>query len=327
MAGYDLPEGQYDNRSVSEDELWSAISNLFLSRIRTQSSYKYGLMKAILDNIYNVDDNLMLTFVQVFSKFAEIYWNLILKHHLSQQIKVKDKKGTYLEQILHAAAEKYKLPKDISYENLTPTMMMDINHQVKQKCKTYVVRALYEDTKMLFYSFSKRKQIIEINPQMYMFICKHKIAIEKLNYYEWVRFLESVNKDYLSNNLLTKIDESAKRKNLTYYRNILFKEFENKCFYCGKSLGKQVDVDHFIPWSFIKDGSLWNMVLACPKCNRSKSDKLAEKKYLDMLVIRNRHIIIERNDDIVNYKESKLRSLYYWAQVNGYSEEWKPRKE
>lgn len=50
------------------------------------------------------------------------------------------------------------------------------------------------------------------------------------------------------------------------YRQILFEEFENKeCFYCGRKLSpKRIDVDHFIPWSFIKDDNLWNLVLACP---------------------------------------------------------------
>ncbi len=45
-------------------------------------------------------------------------------------------------------------------------------------------------------------------------------------------------------------------------------EFENKCFYCGKPvIKKTVEVDHFIPWSFMKDDQIWNFVLACPECN------------------------------------------------------------
>lgn len=62
--------------------------------------------------------------------------------------------------------------------------MIDIYHQVKMKCKAYVVGALFEDTKHLFYSFSKKGEWIQINPRMYEFICKHKVIIEKLNYYE-----------------------------------------------------------------------------------------------------------------------------------------------
>ena len=153
MAGFDLKEGQYVNRDVSEDELWSAFSCVFSSKSRNDSSYKFGVLKAIIDNLYNVDDQLRLTFDQIFRKFAEIYWNLILKYGLRQKAVTNDNRETYLEQVLHASAKKYGIKEVIPYESLTPEMMIDISHQVKVKCKKYVVGALFEDTKRLFYSF------------------------------------------------------------------------------------------------------------------------------------------------------------------------------
>ncbi len=131
------------------------------------------MFKAIIDNLYNVDENLILSFDKVFAKFTEIYWNLILKHHLKQQIQAEGKGGTYLEQIIWKSVKKYKLPQDIPYESLTSEMMSDINHQVKMKCKTYVVGALFEDTRKLFYSFSKKEEWIQINP-VYKHACSFK---------------------------------------------------------------------------------------------------------------------------------------------------------
>mgnify|MGYP000224375912 CR=1 FL=1 len=92
--------------------------------------------------------------------------------------------------------------------------------------------------------------------------------------------------------LLDKIDESAKRNNLTYYRNLLFNEFGvHNCFYCGKPLKPdKIDVDHFIPWSFIKDDMLWNLVLSCPHCNRQKNDKLPDETFLYILQERNKKL-------------------------------------
>lgn len=324
MPGYDLKEGKYIERNLSEDELWSAFTSLFSSQTTMVSSYKYGFLKAIIDNLYNTDENLILTFDQLFSKFAEVYWNLILKYHLKQQAK----KETYLEKIILEAMAKYSLPDAIPYESLTADMMIDISHKVKQKCKTYVIGALYEDTKQLFYSFSKKGEWLQLNPQMFEFLCKHKVAIEKLNYYEWARFLERVNDDDSVDHLLSKIDESAKRNNLSYYRDILFQEFENKCFYCGKKVTRgHVEVDHFIPWSFIKDDNLWNFVLACPDCNNKKRDKLADKKYLRDLVVRNSKIVIEKNTGMNNYQKGKLLNIYGWAIQNGYNKIWSPEKK
>lgn len=45
----------------------------FFSKSRNDSSYKYGFLKAIIDNLYNVDKDLKLTFDELFSKFGEIY--------------------------------------------------------------------------------------------------------------------------------------------------------------------------------------------------------------------------------------------------------------
>ena len=85
MAGFDLKEGAYEVRNASDDELWSAFACVFSSKSRNDSSYKYGFLKAIIDNLYNVDTDLRLSFDQLFSKFSEIYWNLILKHGLRQK--------------------------------------------------------------------------------------------------------------------------------------------------------------------------------------------------------------------------------------------------
>ncbi len=286
IAGHKLKNASFRTEQVSEDELWSAFAHLFSSQTKMVSSYKYGFLKSIIDNLYNVDENLTLTFDQLFSKFGEIYWNLILKYELRQQ----SRKETYLEQIIKNSVVKYNLPSGVPYESLSADMMIDISHQIKMKCK-------------------------------------HKVTIEKLNYYEWARFLESVNEESVVNHLLSKIDESAKRNNLSYYRDILFQEFENKCFYCGKKVTKEhVDVDHFIPWSFIKDDNIWNFVLACPECNRRKSDKLADKKYLDNLIIRNSNMQIDTYNGMKNYRRDRLIKIYSWALKNGYNEIWVPKE-
>lgn len=80
------------------------------------------------------------------------------------------------------------------------------------------------------------------------------MEIEKPNYYAWARFLEKVNDDDDLIRVLEKLDMAIpQRKDLSMYRDILFNEFqEDRCFYCGKELDKNVHVDHFIPWTFVK---------------------------------------------------------------------------
>lgn len=328
-SGSHLSTGFYRTDRVSEDEMWSAFAYLFSPKAKFSASYKYGFLKSILDNLYNVDENLVLTFDQLFSKFAEIYWNLVLKHHIKQNVPGKNGKYTKLEQTLWEAKDKYSIEDGIPFESLTLDMKKYIYARVKKGCKENVVGALYGDLQELFYSFDKRGEWIRLNPQMYEFVCKHKTAIEKLNYYEWAKYLERINEDDVMDHLLTKIDESAKRNNLAYYRDILFQEFENRCFYCGEPVTtNHVNVDHFIPWSFIKDDKLWNFVLSCPKCNNSKKDKLAPETELKMLVNRNATLIEKINlEDMKNYQSAKLLRIYNFAKDNGYKDIWVPKRK
>lgn len=326
MAGFELKQGQFNTSPVTDDELWSAISYVFSSKSVNDTSYKFGFLKCIIDNLYNVDDNLELTFDQLFSKFAEIYWNLVLKYGLNQKKPTKNGRISSLERELRNAAEKFNILEPIPFESLTEAQMAYITRKVKAKCKLNVVGALFEDTKQLFYSFDRKEEWLRINPKMYYFVCKHKSIIEKLNYYEWARFLEKVNDEDVTLNLLTKIDESSKRSNLSVYRQILFDEFEmDTCFYCGKKVSKEnVHVDHFIPWSFIKDDNLWNLVLACPKCNLKKNDKMPEKQYLDALIKRNEQVLVEHSQvDMGQYEKRKLFYIYELAKLNGFDRMWK----
>ena len=327
-AGYSLKEANYIERPLSDDEIWSFFAYLFSSKSANDTSYKYGFLKAILDNLYNTDYELTLTFDQLFSKFTEIYWNLVLKHHILQKNPGKLDRRSRLERVLIYGKEKYGILEDIPFESISDDMKIDICHRVKVECKRNVVGALYADLGGAFYSFSVSEEWLRINPRMYEFICKHKVAIEKLNYFEWARFLEKVNSDSAVDHLLCKIDESTlrTRSSLTYYRDILFREFENKCFYCGKPVTKRsVEVDHFIPWSFIKDDQIWNFVLSCPECNNKKRDKLAQVDYLNKITKRN-EIMIEKIT--INRAEAagRIKKIYDWAKENGYNEIWTPKK-
>ena len=64
----------------------------------------------------------MLTFDQLFSKFAEIYWNLVLKHHIRQKNPGKLNRRSELEKVLICGKEKYGILEDIPFESLTNEM-------------------------------------------------------------------------------------------------------------------------------------------------------------------------------------------------------------
>lgn len=73
------------------------------------------------------------------------------------------------------------------------------------------------------------------------------------------------------------------QRDYTECKEILAEDFQQMCGYCGKdrkTLLKQFQIDHFAPKSKFpeKKNVYENLVLACPQCNRLKSDKWIGEK-------------------------------------------------
>ncbi|MBW7570090.1 HNH endonuclease [Succinivibrio faecicola] len=322
MAGWALTEGEYSKISLSDSDLSRIFASIFSPSSRNTTSYKFGFIKSLLDNLYNVDSSLSLSFDTVFSTFAESYWNLILKYNLNQQ----SGKNAKITTILKGLFDSFGYGEVIPFESLSNEQKLQIIKAVKVECSKYVVGALYDDSSRSMYSFSKKTKVIQFNPTVYKYLCTNKVMLEKVNYFEWSRFLEKVNSEEYTKLISTKLDVSTQRSDLSMYRQILYEEFEcHNCFYCGKSLKSKIHVDHFIPWSFVKEDRLYNFVLACPHCNTQKNNKLAPQKFIHDIVERNNVLINEslRIEDMYridtnSYTDSTINNLYEYALVNGF---------
>jgi hypothetical protein len=146
--------------------------------------------------------------------------------------------------------------------------------------------------------------------------------------YEKVRWLQSMNPEVPS--LVYKLAPmDEKMRKLGHVRDLwecILEQRQILDVFTGNPIeNRNYDIDHFIPWSFIKDDNIWNLVLSCPTCNLKKSDKLPDLQYLDSIVNRNKGLLIETHkEDMKNYQSRKLIKIYDWAKVNGYTEVWKP---
>lgn len=192
-------------------------------------------------------------------------------------------------------------------------------------CRRNVIGALYNDMEGKLYGFDLSGNEIHFSTVAYNFMLKHKIELEKLNYYAWAKFMEKINSDDVLVRVLDKLELSTpKRNDLSVYREVLFEQFgEYSCFYCGKKLNidRAIQVDHFIPWSFVKDDKLWNFVLSCPKCNGKKSNKIPSEKYLQAVIYRNEKARQISNTfvqvEFENYNSFQFERMWKYAQLSG----------
>ena len=77
------------------------------------------------------------------------------------------------------------------------------------------------------------------------------------------------------------------RKSLGKYRELLRQHQAGECFYCGKKVAGQGDLDHFIPWSRYPLDLGHNFVFAHKGCNNSKRDYLAAVAHIERWRVQN----------------------------------------
>lgn len=152
----------------------------------------------------------------------------------------------------------------------------------------------------------------------------------KTNDYRCPIFKRYGNINILKKALLAKIKIKHKRAKNIYnlislnnseYRDDFMKCYDNKCAYCGISLGiiekNQFEIDHFIPKDLMNKNtiSINNLVLSCYNCNRKKVDFMPGENILhpDMLYL---HDIFVRDADFYivvsdKYKNNKNINNFY----------------
>ncbi len=55
MSGWNLKSGEIRDFTVSEERFWALFNYVFSDSCRKRNTYKFGLVKAILDNLFNLD--------------------------------------------------------------------------------------------------------------------------------------------------------------------------------------------------------------------------------------------------------------------------------
>ncbi len=327
MAGWNLTEGKLNTDKVSDDKYWALFNYVFSDSSRKRNTYKFGLIKSILDSVFGAEsqeDVIFVSYEILFEKFAANYWNLIVKYNLKQMRKDGKSEQSKIEQIFYNKLKNEPLAEALDFDSLSESTQKEISLAVMKACKQYVLGALYEDTEGYIYAFKLSGNGIYISKDAHEFMMRYKAELERLNYFAWAKFLEQVNDDNVLCRLLDKLELSTPRRNdLSVFRRILEKEFEeNTCFYCGKKLKSIVHVDHFIPWSFVKEDVLWNFVLSCPECNTRKNNRIPNYDYLRKIQLRNHNLCQQENGNKIQviygkYNANRLNNLWEYAKLSG----------
>jgi len=279
------------------------IFNTIVGQSIKDNTYKFALTKFLLDHTHTYkpeDEYLRIEYKQIAEKFLEYYWFQECKYKLKQDFKV-ERMPVVIRIIRKYCGEEYIAESYEKYFKNNSELKVKIIEEIERTCLQDVIPRLQPKENYTLYkhyhtlSKSGRKyrlppanqRYIEINPEAFLYFKQYHHELMKLLIYEWAKFLERTN---FTPRLIAKLESLGiqKRKSLTKFKKILLSQIGKRCFYCNDPVDSDnLHVDHFIPWSYVFEDNIWNLVISCSNCNLKKSDSLAPLKCVDKIEQRN----------------------------------------
>lgn len=269
---------------------------------RNVATYKFALAEALFDlrdegKTYVSAEELAIPFSK----------------HLCEHLKQEDKQGTSTTSHFLQACRQYisgKIPYDML---LNKTVQLGFNNVLDA---FHIVNGL-EIAKPFFVKQSvSNKGGIILTDELYKLKNLPNAQNLRCEIEARWRLVETAwNLGISTSSLAIKYDSTSKlflveenhirRKNITSAKHALSGYQKGKCFYCFKEIyvsdgpDNNCDVDHFIPYTLqpytqVNLNGVWNLVLACPHCNRGPKGKqalLPELRYLERLNKRNNFLV------------------------------------
>lgn len=285
------------------------------------STYKFAFARFLLDYSREHDEP-CVQFTTIAEYFLKYYWVQECRSKLDQtsqkfmkKTDVKNEKIFLMRQIIHEEFGERYYPQEFNkIKEKEPEKIKNCVAKITAKCfndVTYAFQNINHDLEdRPFFNYEIRylkprryrtplpiidlKNGIILNPKAMNYLKQYNVALEKSVILEWARFIEKFNRGVPE--LIDKIEGNPeKRGNTTKERKILQSFFKN-CFYCNDILNSKKDpknpkkdpeVEHVIPFSFIREDEMWNFVLSCRECNCNKLGALPPQEFLDCLFNRN----------------------------------------
>jgi hypothetical protein len=298
--------------------------NSIISKGAKDNTYKFALMKFLLDFSQQelIGGVKSISYSMIAEKFLEYYWFQECKYKLKQDFKVK-RMPMIIRIIRNYCGEEYIPQSYEKYFQNKKSLKQTMVSEIEKECLKDVIPRLQPRDNFSFYRHfhilnstgrkyklpSRETRYIEFTEEAHKYFKDHFNELSSLLIFEWAKFLEKTN---FTPMLISKLEGLGlhKRKSLSKFRRILLSQMDSKCFYCNIEVDeKNIEIDHFIPWSYVYEDAIWNLVISCKGCNGKKSDCLASQECVSKIEDRNnKYGFNDYNKDIMEYYVNCLKA-------------------
>jgi 5-methylcytosine-specific restriction endonuclease McrA len=337
-------------RAEEQLEFLTKIQRLF-NESDFSSTYKYALLISLADLAIELgkddDSKLELTNRQIAERFIELYWQQSSPYKTS---KANDSGVLFQNHGTQAAIIKaiqafrdennFNSPNTAKHSKEYKKLVTAVASTVAKQPINYLQNV---GGGALPFLYERNTSSITLKKGVAYCLRRFQPLIQQLARSRWTDYIKKNaknipilgEKDDLSSFLF-----ETSRKTLAQICKGLKEVYGNKCFYCNKATSK-LEVDHFIPFSLYPRDLMHNFVLACPSCNRSKSDSLAAKVHLDKwmeLTTKNSDAIARVGEQVGvssnldtsiailewGYRTAAKNNSVFWAKLGSYEALYQP---
>ncbi|MCY4491298.1 MAG: HNH endonuclease [Thaumarchaeota archaeon] len=293
------------------EKLYNAFVNV-VRHGKNNNTYKFALAKFLLDYSKEHDKvKVNVKYKDIAKKFFDYYWLQECRYRLRQGPKnqvplvIKIIREEFDEENYPYRLNKIKLKHSSKikrcilnitnncFDDVIPRLEDDAEHCFGKPRKAQSKKRIFYDYHAIEYRDSANNKRVDskggvrLNPYLINMLKENNDTLFIVVVFEWIKFLEKRNVgipnlvEKIANNELMPRDQ---RKFIEYLEGLT-----DRCFYCNNKLksGKNTHVDHFLPYDYVGTTELWNLVLACQKCNCKKSNSLPPESFVKKLEIRN----------------------------------------
>ncbi|MFH2117291.1 MAG: HNH endonuclease domain-containing protein [Bacillota bacterium] len=287
-----------------------------IGKMANDNTYKLawgrGIIECIQTKAYtSTDEYIEISFFAIAEKMLKYYWNQEFFFKLKQG--PNSTKTPIIHQITEDVIQQYThitqstIPvwydraKDIIFKDQTyyqKTLKKLVSAVSQDVCWRFLY---YEGQTHDIYELNRKEKWLRISNTNQKTIDDYGIVLTQLLNYKWAQLLEQFNR---SPKIVSKVrgsqENNIKRKNLSKFKEILLKQFEEGRpidFYTGLILNENdISLDHVIPWSFLYSDDIWNLVITNKAYNSSKSNSIPSKQTITRLIDRNRKLLNQNID-------------------------------
>jgi hypothetical protein len=284
------------NSFFSSEKLSSTYKPVFIKSLLAISDYDERNLQRLVGYkwITKHDDKIKVDLNFIAIRYIQYFWDLYFKFRLKQSHSPQD---ANINRILSKLKNVSKTPtlSSLAGEEFSSLRQEVIRNSIKpevlfhlDKHQDLYERVLHEDYIILDYC---------IIP----FFKKYKGILTAALNFMITKYLEKIN---FVPRIAEKVSGSIPRTYLTSQEKQIMLKIHDSCFYCNTK-GLIYYMDHVIPFNFIYQTEIFNIVPACIKCNSKKSDRLPTLEIFNRVKERNRRLKLSED-----YTEDWYQKLY-----------------